>query len=70
MRMLLLLALLVPVAGCFTIEPLQYTTGGGLVPAYGRAYFLKRGPGGTRVLVCDYRPASTDVVCYESDRAM
>jgi hypothetical protein len=65
----LLLPLLVAVlasAGCATIEPLPARGGQTFVPVYGRAYFMRNGTFGSRVLVCDVRQSSGDVVCYET----
>lgn len=62
----LLAAVLASAAGCATIEPLSARGGQTFVPVYGRAYFMRNGPFGTRVLVCDVRQSSGDVVCYET----
>ncbi len=52
--------------GCVTIEQLNPTMGQSLPPYYGRAYFLKKTPTGSSVLVCDVKPNNSGVVCYDS----
>jgi hypothetical protein len=68
MRTLLLLASLA-CSGCITIEKLDDVGGRSVGSTYGRAYFLKKGPTGSTVMVCDARPGGTSVICYDSRRS-
>lgn len=69
MRALACLGLLLLSTGCsFTIEQLVPSGGGysTFTPAYGRAYFLKKGWFGSRVTVCDVQQANSTVICYDT----
>ena len=68
MRALLCLGLLLLGAGCsFTIDQLVPSGGHStFTPAYGRAYFLKKGWFGSRVTVCDVQQATGSVICYDT----
>lgn len=59
--------LLLTASGCVTIDQLQPTGGQSMGTTFGRAYFMKKTLFGTRVLVCDVRPSSGDVLCYEAN---
>ena len=64
--------LLLCAPGCsYTLE--QIVPSGGsyssMTPSHGRAYFMKRGWFGTRVVVCDVRSSDGSVVCYDTSNA-
>jgi hypothetical protein len=66
---LLLLLPLGSVAGCVSLEQLNPTMGQSMPPYFGRAYFLKKTPFGSAVLVCDVQPNNSGLVCYNSGSA-
>ena len=59
------LSLLLVTPGCYTIEQVNPSMGQSVWGAPGRAYFIRKRAGSTKVVACDAR--QTGVVCFDTD---
>lgn len=67
LAVLAVLAIVALCSGCFaTIEQVNPATGQPVWSQPGRAYFVKKRLGSSKVIACDAQP--TSVSCFETDR--